>query len=304
VVEQLTQLMHSTFLIKGDQMNLRLSGWDRPSGGRGRGVAAGALLATALAATPAGAAVMFAAGAGISLTVTGIDGNPDALSAVRIFATEARTEAATGVDGPNGDGALEETRRFAVEPADFGSAEATASAFALSRTLGPVGPTPTDLPIGTGLVQLAEIEGAASAVGGGVFDVSAEAAAFGSYDISNAWHEPIRVHFDYDLGLAATAKVDDPAIEVADAGASVEIRRSNTNGLVFADVVGAGEEGAATGSFFLDIAGGGSGNVTAFADAFGEATVVPLPATVWSLLAAVAGLGWLRRRQRAATAAA
>lgn len=274
--------------------------------GAGVGVVAGTALAAFLVVAPASAAVMFAAGAGSSLTVTGIDGDPDALSAVRIFASEARVQASAGVDGLNGDDSYDETRRFEVEPGDFGSADATASAFALSRTTGPVPPTLTDLPIGLGSLQLAEIEGAGSAVGGGFFDVSANASAFGAYEITNNWSEPIRVHFDYEVGLAAMAMADDPANERVDAGASVKIRRSDASGLVFADVVDAGEEGRATGSFFIEVAGGGFSTVTALADAFGEATVVPLPASIWSVLAAVAGLGWLRRRHRGlnATAAA
>jgi hypothetical protein len=263
------------------------------------GLAAGTVLAVGLAASPATAAVTFAAGAGGSLTVTGIDGDPGAVSAVRVVATETATQTAAGVAGPD-DHSFTTTRSFEVAPSAFGSAEATASAVAVSRTIDPASPPEDDPFTGSGLFQLADIEGSGSAIGRGVADLSAEAGAFGAYEITNNWHEPIRVHFDYELGLAALAEIDDPKNEVANATASVEIRRSDASGLVFADVVGAGEDGYATGSFILDVPGYGSGTVTALAEALGAATVVPIPAGAWLLVPGLAVLGWGRRRRAAA----
>jgi hypothetical protein len=240
---------------------------------------------------------MFAAGAGGSLTITGIDGNPRALSAVRVVATETVTDTTAVVDGPD-DHSFEHTRSFEVAPSSFGTAEAAASAFAVSRTIDPVAPPANDPLTGTGLFQLADIEGSASALGRGFVDVSAQAGAFGSYEITNDWRRPIRVHFDYELGLAALADVDDPKQEFADASASVEIRRSDADGLVFADVVGPGEDGYARGSFFIEVPGYGSSTVVALAEALGEATVVPIPAAAWLLIPGLAALSWGRRRQR------
>lgn len=275
---------------------------DGTSGGGLLGVAPGVLTGTALAAfllvTPASAAVMFAAGAGSSLTVTGIDGDPAALSAVRVVATETRTEANVVAGKVDGDLSYEDTRSFEVAPETFGTAEATTTAFALSRTIDPASPTAEDPFTGTGLFQLTDIEGSASVLGTGSAEATADAGAFGSYEIINDWHAPIRVHFDYELGLGALAMVDDPEREVANATASVEIRRSDANGLVFADVVDAGEDGYARGSFFLEVPGLGSGTVTALAEAFGDAAVVPLPAGAWLLLPGVGALGWAWRRRR------
>jgi len=262
------------------------------------GLVAGAAVGLGVAAGPAAAAVMFSAGAGSSLTVTGVDGDPDALSAVRITGVQAQTQVTAGVNGRDDDHSFETARSFEVEPSSFGTAEATTSAFALSRTIDPAAPPANDPLTGSGLFQLADIEGSASALGGGFVDVSAEAGAFGRYEITNDWHRPIRVHFDYELGLAALAQVDDPARELANASASVEIRRSDANGVVFADVVGPGEDGQASGSFFVEVPGYGSSSVIALAEALGEATVVPIPATALLLAPALAALSWARRRQQ------
>jgi hypothetical protein len=286
-------------------MSTRLVQQKHAFGGRGVGGVAGAVavaaIAAVLAVAPASAAVMFAAGAGTSLTITGIDGDAGALSAARVFATEARTRADAVAGGAAGDHRFDDTRSFEVAPESFGTAEATASAVALSRSVDPASPTAEDPFTGSGLFQLTEIEGTAAVLGTGFAGASAEATAFGSYEIVNDWHAPIRVHFDYELGLAALARVDDPELEVANAKASVEIRRSDADGLVFADVVGAGEDGLASGSFFLDVPGFGSSTVIAVAEALGEAAVVPLPAGAWLLIPGLGVLSWAWRRRRDGT---
>jgi hypothetical protein len=272
-----------------------------------------ALIAPCLAVlsvpTVASAAVTFGAGAGASLTITSIAGDTSSLAQTAIVGTETRTVTVAGDNGPDEERSFRQTRSFDVDPTNLGAAEATASARALSVTLDADEPASGDDLIGTGLFQLAEVEGSASAVGSGFFaDAFAEADAVGAYDITNRGADPIEVRFDYDVSLAALSGLDDPATERVSALASVEIEADDARGLIFANNVGSqgngGAEAMAMGSFAVEIAGFSSLVVGSVSNAFGEASVVPLPGAVWMLLAGIGSLGWLRRRARLAIPAA
>lgn len=255
-----------------------------------------------LAPGAASAAVTFGAGAGASLTISSIFGDPAALAATSIVGTEVTALAVVGGNGPDDEHSFELMRTFTVDPHDLGSAQATVSTVALSVSSGTG--EPGDGLLGANLVQLAQVEGAASAVGPGAFaGATGEAHAFGAYEISNGGLNAVFVQFDYEVGIAALTALDDPMREAASALGSVEISAGDAESLVFANAVSSTGNGAAEasaiGSFIVEIAGVSSLVVGSVSKAFGEATVVPLPGAAGLLLAGLGALGALRARRSA-----
>ncbi len=258
-----------------------------------------ALLAlAAVSATPAAGAVLFASNADTTFRFTTVGGPGDDARALWTTGTDADTRA--------------EVRR--LEGRTDGTADARAEADATSRTLDlPMASATTAVPPrpGQGVVQRTRLQGAGSASGSGRFDITGRSASFGFVDVANPGHAtPLELVVHYTVRLSLALTTTRPTVEDVAASTAVEIHADGL-GLVFADRLDATTSPVPTiaasqqsGGFALTIAPGDTARLGARLTGDVAASTVPVPAAGLLLASAVAGLGLLRRRTAAPSAAA
>ena len=238
------------------------------------------VLGAYLVAAPASAVSVFSAGVGGFISVVGITGGPSSVSFTVDAPVEASDTSTMGGSGANVGTNLD----IVVDP----SVPAAVAAFSVS----------TD-----GFAVAAP--GAASASG----------FAFGllSGSVANLTADTVMIDFATNYSIFAFSFVDDEVLETASGFASMSVESSIggisntlfTRSVVASSLLEAPVSGQflfdQTGDFSLVLLPGETSVLTAIFFATGDATAapIPLPATVWLLLAGVGALCGLRRKASA-----